>query len=123
MKKEYKNLIWIQTIIAVLGFFSYLLLKSQYIYLMPKCIIKEKLGILCPACGGTRFVIELANFNFLNAFKLHPIFFILIIYLVIADITYIINVMFNKKIKIFRWWHSVIWIILLITYTILKNLI
>lgn len=122
MKKEYKNLIWVQSIIVVFGFLSYLLLKSQYIYLMPKCTIKENLGILCPSCVGTRFAIELANFNLVKAFELHPIFFISVIYLGVMDIVYIINILFSKKIKIFKWWHLVVWLILLMIYTILRNL-
>lgn len=123
MKKEYKKLILVQMIIVMFLAICFVFLKSEYISLVPKCIFKEKFGILCVACHGTSFAIEMARFNFIQAFKVHPIFFISLIYLVLLDITYIINVIFKKNINIFKWWHLIIWIILLIIYTILRNII
>ncbi len=75
------------------------------------------------ACYGTTFAIEMAKFNFVEAFKIHPIFFISVIYLVLLDITYIVNVILKKNINIFKWWHVIIWIILSVIYTILRNII
>lgn len=123
MKKEYKKLILVQMIIVMFLVICFLFLRSEYISLVPKCIFKEKFGILCVACHGTSFATEMAKFNFIQAFKVHPIFFISFIYLVLLDITYIINVIFKKDINIFKWWHLIIWIILLIIYTILRNII
>lgn len=123
MKKEYKKLILVQMIIVMFLAICFLFLRSKYISLVPKCIFKENFGILCVACHGTSFAIEMAKFNFIQAFKVHPIFFISLIYLVLLDITYIINVIFKKNINIFKWWHLIIWIILLIIYTILRNII
>lgn len=123
MKKQYKTLILVQILIAFFLIMCFCTLKSNYISRIPKCIFKEKFGIICPACGGTSFAIEMAKFNFIKAFKVHPIFFISLIYLVLLDITYIINVIFKKNINMFKWWHLIIWIILLIIYTILRNII
>lgn len=123
MKKEYKTFILVQTLIIIFIIASFIFLKSDYVKSVPNCIINEKTGLLCPSCYGTRFAIEMANFNFIEAFRLHPIFFILMVYLVILDITYVINVIFNKKINIFKWWHVIIWLILLIIYTIFRNII
>lgn len=123
MKKQYKTLILIQIVIIIFLVISFLFLRSEYISLVPKCIFKEKLGILCPACSGTSFAIEMANFNFIKAFQTHPVFFILITYLILMDIIYIINVIFKKNINIFKWWHAIIWVVLLVIYTILRNII
>lgn len=123
MKKQYKTLILIQISIIIFLVICFLFLKSEYISLVPKCIFKEKFGILCPACNGTSFAIQIANLNFIGAFRTHPLFFILLIYLVLLDITYIINVVFKKNINIFKWWYAVIWAIILVIYTILRNII
>lgn len=123
MKKQYKTLILVQILIIIFLIISFLFLKSEYTFLIPKCLFKEKFGILCPSCNGTSFAIEMANFNFIKAFNIHPIFFILLIYLILLDAIYMTNVLFKKNINIFKWWHSIIWIILLIIYTIIRNLL
>lgn len=123
MKKQYKILVLVQIAIIIFLVMCFLLLRSEYISLVPKCIFKERFGILCVACHGTSFAMEMAKFNFIQAFKFHPIFFISFIYLVLLDITYIINIIFKKNINIFKWWYLIIWIILLVIYTILRNII
>lgn len=75
------------------------------------------------ACYGTTFAVEMANFNLIQAFKIHPVFFISVVYLVLLNIAYIVNIVFKKNINIFKWWHAIIWIVLLVIYTILRNII
>ncbi len=122
MKKEYKTLILVQLLIIILAVLSIVFLRSKYVSLVPKCVVREKLGIMCPACNGTTFAKELANFNILEAFKAHPIFFLSVVYLGLLNLVYILNVVAKKNIKIFRWWYLIIWIIILLIYTILRNL-
>ena len=50
----------------------------------------------------------------LKAFKLHSVFCITLIYLLVINIIYIINL--NKKRKILtnfypKWWYTIIWVI------------
>lgn len=123
MKKQYKTLILVETLIIIIIVLLVMFLNSKYIQFVPKCIFKEIFGIICPACNGTTFAIELSKFNFANAFKVHPVFFILVIYLGLLNIIYIINVLLKRNIKIFRLWHLIIWITLLLIYTILRNII
>ena len=123
MKKQYKKLIIIQILIIIFIIMSYVLIRSEKIFSLSKCIYREKFGIICPACYGTTFAIELSKFNFLKAFCIHPLFFILLIYLMLIDIVYVINVIFNKKINIFKWWYVLIWVIALVIYTVIKNLL
>lgn len=122
MKKQCKTFILVQTVIMVIIILSFIFLKSDYVKIVPNCIIREKTGFLCPACYGTTFAIEMVNFNFSKAFLIHPVFFLLILYLILLDIVYAINVLLNKKINIFKWWHIIIWLTLLIIYTILRNI-
>ena len=122
MKKQYKTFILVQIAIVIFIIASFIFLKSDYVKIVPNCIIREKTGLLCPACFGTTFAIEMTNFNFTKAFQIHPVFFLLILYLILLDIVYAINVLFNKNINIFKWWHIIIWLTLLIIYTILRNI-
>ena len=123
MKGKYRILILIQAIIIVLTIAIFLFLNSNMISIIPKCIFREKFGIICPACYGTTFFIKMAKLNFIEAFKVHPVFFISIIYLMLLDAVYVINVIFKKNISIFRWWHLIVWLTILLIYTSIRNII
>ena len=104
----------------------YLFTKSDYIELVPECWIYKSTGILCPACGGTRCVLNFLQGNFIEAFFSHMVFFLGIIYLGIINIVYLINL--NKKEKIATWiypkyWYTIIFVIILIVYAIMRNVL
>ena len=122
MKKQVKTFILVETLIIIAGVIATLFLNSKYVHLVPKCIFKEKFGLFCPACNGTTFAAKLSKLNFIGAFKAHPVFFIAIIYLGLINIIYIINIIFNKKIKFFKWWHLYLWIFILLIYTVFRNI-
>ena len=122
VKKQRKMLIGLQIFIFLFIVWLYIVLNTNIVKLIPGCIFYKKLGILCPACGGTRFMISLLKFDLINAFYIHPIFFLLAMYLTILNISYIINTIFNKKIYLFRWWHIVFWGVLLLIFTIFRNI-
>lgn len=123
MKKQYKRLIVIEIAIILSILVTYLIVKTNIIGSFPKCIFYEKFGIFCPSCGGTRFISNLFEFRFWNAFLVQPIFFITAIYLGVLNIIYVVNVLLNKKINIFRVWHVIVWIIMLLIHTIIINII
>ena len=95
--KERNYVLVLQLFLILAGVLVLFLIKSNIIYKMPTCTIKTNLGIICPSCGGTRCVINLLQLNFKEAFRYHPTFFILCIYLGIADFLYIINSIFKKN--------------------------
>ena len=104
----------------------YFFINSRFIEMIPNCWIHKNLGILCPGCGGTRCVINILKGNFIEAFFCHIVFFIGIIYLIILNIVYLINL--NKQKKILTWiypkyWYAIIFVIILIIYTIIRNLL
>ena len=121
-----KKSIIIITIEVVLIIFLYMFTNSQYIEIIPKCWVYEQIGLLCPACGGTRCVINILKGNFIEAFFSHMVFFATITYLMTFNVIYLINL--NKQKKIARWlypkyWYTIIFAILLILYTIIRNLL
>ena len=103
-----------------------IILNTNLINYIPQCWIYQTTGILCPGCGGTRCIVNLFQRNIKEAFFSHIVFFITIIYLLICNIVYIINL--NKKKKIATWiypkyWYSIIFVIILIIYTIIRNIL
>lgn len=122
VKKKQKMLIEVQICIFLFVFLLYIVLNTDMIKFIPRCFFYNNFGLLCPACGGTRFMISVLNFEFIKAFYIHPIFFLLAMYLTILNISYIINIMFNKKIHLFRGWHIVLWGVLLLIFTIFRNI-
>lgn len=65
-----------------------------------ECAYKSILGLPCISCGGTRCLRSILTLNFVEAFKLHPTFFLLFFYLVFVDLIYFFNTLFDKKIFI-----------------------
>ena len=49
----------------------------------PPCVLLTKYGITCPACGGTRCVNYFFTLRFWDSFSMHPIFFLIIVYLIL----------------------------------------
>ena len=90
------------------------------------CIVKEKIGILCPSCGATRCVEALAKGNVKQALFYHPIFTCLIFYLCFVNLIYIINIFKEKHIMEWIYPKTKFWIIfciILIIFTIARNII
>ena len=104
----------------------YIFINSEYIKLIPECWIHKNTGLLCPSCGGTRCVVYIMNGDFASAFFSNMVFFIGIVYLFITNIVYIINLNRNKKILTWiypKYWYSIVFAIILVMYTILRNVL
>lgn len=122
MKKQYKKLIFVETAIVLSIAIIYIIVNFGIIKFVPKCIFFEKFGYNCPSCGGTRFISNLIQFKISDAFFVHPIFFIITIYLGVLNLIYIINVIFSKNIKLFKCWHVIFFTVVLLIYTFIKNI-
>lgn len=123
MNKRSAKIIGLEIIILIT---LYCFINSRYIEILPSCWIYQTTGLLCPACGGTRCVVNLVKGNSIEAFFSHIVFFIGIAYLLIINMIYIINL--NREKKILTWlypkyWYSIIFTIILIIYTIIRNLL
>lgn len=101
-------------------------LNSKYVEKIPSCWIYQATGWLCPACGGTRCVMNLFKGNLIEAFFSHILFFMGIVYLLVINVVYLINLEKEKKIATWvypKYWYTIIFAILLILYTIVRNLL
>lgn len=61
-----------------------------------------RMGILCPSCGGTRCVYNMASGNFSEAFAYNPFIFLVVIYAAIVLLLFNITYLFNIRLKVFR---------------------
>lgn len=123
MNKKTIQILGIEVIVLLI---LYRFVNSKYVEMLPVCWVYQTTGFLCPACGITRCIRSLLQGNWIQAFFYHMVFFIGILYLLIINLVYIINL--NKKEKIATWvypkyWYVLIFVILLILYTIIRNVL
>ena len=110
----------------IVFFILYSFVNSKYLEIVPQCWIYHTTGILCPACGGTRCVINILKGNWIEAFFSHTVFFITILYLLIVNVIAIINLNRDKKIATWiypKYWYVFIFLFFLVSYTIMRNLL
>ena len=86
------------------------------------CVFHEYLHIWCPGCGSTRMIRSLLHFEFYQAFRYNPLIFILLFPFggtILVEIVYFIKNrrLFNISNKIY-----IVLIIMIIIYTILRNI-
>lgn len=125
VNKKIKNMLILELGIIFLVLIIFIIVKLNIIKCIPPCFINEKFGILCPSCGGTRCVTNFLLGNFKASFLYHPIFFVTIIYLNIANIIYIINSFRKREILKFLYPKTKFWVIFLIiifVFTLLRNI-
>lgn len=126
MKIKLKNY---QIIISemLLVIIVYITINTKIYEKLTKCYIREKTHLLCPGCGGTRCIQSLFRGDIISAFKYHPIVTLVVIYLLICNMVYLINRKRKDK-KILTWiypkyYYTVILAIILVVFTILRNIL
>ena len=68
-----------------------------------RCPISSVVAIPCPGCGMTRALLSAIKFNFTEAFRYHPLFFVVILGFIVAVVFYLkgdLKVLLNRKIAI-----------------------
>lgn len=126
MNKKIKNMIFIELGILLLVLIIYISIQIGLIDIIPKCVVNTNFHILCPSCGGTRCVISFLNGNFYESYLYHPIFFVMIIYLIVVNAIFIINSFREKELATFLYPKNKFWIvfiIILMIFTIYRNII
>ena len=126
MRPKIKKMINLELGILFLVLIIFIVIKTNIVSVIPKCFTYTTFGILCPACKGTRCVMNLINGNFLESFNCHTVFFITILYLIFVNIIYIINSFRKKEVLKFLYPKKTFWItflVVLIIFTILRNII
>ena len=125
MNKKYKKFILIESAVILGIIFLWIFINSKLILLVPKCTIREYLGILCPGCGGTTCVSNILRGNFIEAAKANIIIFIAIIYFIILNIVYIINTFKKKQILKFIYLkekYVYVWLGMYLIFEIMRNI-
>lgn len=90
------------------------------------CIFNKQTGWLCPGCGGQRAIHALLHGNFVEAFHLNPLIYILLpllafLYLALVEVYIVKNKTFLMKYAIPNWFaYSLIGILIL--FFIVRNL-
>lgn len=117
------RIILIEILLVIL---LWLFINSTYIEFIPQCWVYKNTGILCPSCGGTRCIQNIMRGNVIEAFKINPVIFIIVCYLAILNIVYLSNL--NKKEKKLKYiypkyWYVIIWVTILVLYTIVRNML
>ena len=96
-KANIKKLVVLHIIFLIIGVLLILSIKFDLLSLLPTCVFRQHYGVICPTCGVTRCTINFCEFNFKQSFLYHPTFFIGMVYIILIDIAYIINTIFNRK--------------------------
>ena len=71
-------------------------LTDWMLHMIPACPVAT-LGLLCPACGGTRCVRYFFSGRFADAFGVNPFFFSLILYLAAAMVLLNVGALLDVK--------------------------
>lgn len=61
------------------------------------CLIKHATNISCPSCGSTRSVVSLTKGNFVEAFKLNPMGYLIAMILLIAPVWIITDLILGSS--------------------------
>ena len=110
---------YIIIILLVIIYFSFL---KSYISI-PACPIYTHFGIFCPACGGTRALISILNFDIISSISFNPIVIYTLVFSTLYLITGSINIAFKKNINIHAKLILKIGIFILFANWIIKNII
>ena len=109
---------------------SILFFEAVLLYVIPNvnigCFFKNTFGIRCPGCGLTRAFLAIFNFNLIEAFKLNIISIPLFIFIIIANILLLYDIIFNKN-KVYNFLNKlskyyVLILILLVVTTVVNNI-
>ncbi len=125
MKKEIKQMLLLELGILLLVLILFMVWKLNIIRLIPPCFLYKTFGILCPACGGTRCVTNFMLGNFQESFFYHPIFFMTIVYLIIVNFIYLLNVITKKEIAVNLYPKAKFWIffsVILVVFFLVRNI-
>lgn len=98
---EIQKMIFIQLGIVLIAIGTILFVEMGWVQLLPECQFRQQYGIICPSCGMTRCSIHILHFQWKEAFLYHPTLFLCVIWLGLADVIYIWNTIFQKKLGTF----------------------
>ncbi len=112
-------LFFLALILILIGIFSYL--HTSYNIGIP-CVIHTTTGLDCPGCGMTRATVSVFKLDFQSAFEYNPIVFLVIPLLAYLILGNLYAWVFQKKFKELPIYIIISLAILVIVFTIFRNL-
>lgn len=79
--------------------FLYFYINPNNVDFLPKCVLYQTTGILCPGCGSQRATHHLLNLNFKGVLQQNILYVIGLVILLYYLIIKAINLIFNKNIE------------------------
>jgi len=125
-RSEIKRLLLLHIVFAaVLLLYGAYTALAKNVRLFGFCGMKEFLHIYCPFCGGTRaFATLFFHFDIVQSLKENILVFFMALRFVLLDITAIYSLIRKKeKILIFLSKEAVVWLVIIIFYCIVKNVL
>ncbi len=99
MDSRLANFLVANLLLLCVTIITVLLSKTMAFLTNETCTFKQKTGIICPFCGGTRCAVNIMHFNIVEAFKYHPSTTITFIYIIIIDLVYLVDLIKGKECK------------------------
>lgn len=125
-KEQIRNIfLMVLILVGILGFIKCVCFLSEKLDIGIPCVVNEILGVSCPTCGMTRAIIAISKLDFYQAIRYNAFS----VMFVILGVGYILvkayEILFNRKIFInikCVMVISIILIVLLVAYGIIRNL-
>lgn len=96
-----RNKLYSMLLIACIAGYIWLFLSIATNITEPKtvevCLIKHATNIPCPSCGSTRSIVSLTRGNFIEAFNLNPLGYLVAFIMLIAPVWIITDLIMRSK--------------------------
>ena len=115
-------------IVIIVAIYLYSNYNPENYRIFPKCPVYLLTGYQCPGCGSQRAFYHLFNGDIITAFRYNPLFMLLVPYVLSGIyIEYIANKTKPRIVRIrellFGKWAAVVLGIIIVIYTIFRNLL
>ena len=89
------------------------------------CSFKDNYSLYCPACGMTRALKYALKFDFINSFRSNPMFFILLVNLVVTVVLVVRRIRTKKRTHIAKiiMLINIITLLIWIIFAVIRNLL
>ncbi len=67
---------------------------------LTECFYRRNFGVICPYCGGTRFIFYFLKLDFVKSFRYHPTSFVFLIFVIISTTVFIVDKIRKKPNRI-----------------------
>lgn len=117
MKSVEKIIITI-VVLLILGYGTFIYFNQDLFF----CPILKYFHIYCPACGVTRMILSVLELDFYQAFRFNPLIFILLVILILFSIVQMFTFINKRKLIHINNKVYIGLVIVLIAYTIMRNM-